>query len=245
MTELTAPAIEYRSKIRLDKIPRYLQEQPNWVFYTLPNKVPIKISAVHRGWPAEGWNARLEGDAAKAGARINDPSTWGLFEDLSSLWHSITSPKIAGPSCALVKELGIVVIDLDDPERKLKELRRNGQIKQLEEGQEGSQYSIEERIEKMLVDARKSQSEVLDIFRGHYIEKSSSGKGHHIFVVGAMPQGYERCKFGFHSSVFTSGQFIHMTGDIIDDCTGELYSGQDAIDRFVNKFAGTWGQVFG
>ena len=50
------------------------------------------------------------------------------------------------------------------------------------------------------------------MFQGHYIERSASGKGYHIFVLGKLP--HTRYKFSFHGSVFSAGQFINMTGNV-------------------------------
>ena len=112
-----------RAVIRFENIPPDLRGLPNWALYT-DKKAPIKISAVARGWPREGWNHKLEGADAQAGARINDPSTWGLMDDCYRYWCEAQErgdTMIVGPTLALQDELGMTVIDMDDPVAKIKE----------------------------------------------------------------------------------------------------------------------------
>jgi primase-polymerase (primpol)-like protein len=180
--------------IKFENIPTNLQELPHWALYT-EKKAPIKLSAVARGWPADGWNDGLTGEAAIAGAKSNDPSTWGTFEDCQRLWQRKT-PLIVGPAFALTEDIGITVIDLDDPETKLKNMDVKAPVKAM-----------------MLEAAQKSQGIALSMFAGHYIERSVSGKGAHIFVLGRLPA--MKYKFAFHGEVFGCCQFINMTGDVL------------------------------
>jgi hypothetical protein len=191
-----------RTDIKFENLPHDLQRLPNWAFYTTKKK-PIKLSAVARGWPEPGWNDGLEGDAAKAGARSNDENTWGLFDDCHRIWLQLRARQlpatdfIAGPSFALQEALGITVIDLDDPVEKV----------------EAMKGVTAEQKEKMIASARYHQNIALHMFNGHYIERSVSGKGYHIFVYGRLPD--MKYKFGFHGHVFGCCQFIHMTGNIL------------------------------
>lgn len=188
-----------RAVIRFENIPSHLQQLPNWALYT-DRKVPVKLSAVARGWPQQGWNHGLTGEDAKAGARSNDPRTWGTFDACYKCWQLAQErghKPIVGPSFALQEELGITVIDMDDPVAKA--------------GQKN--WVSEDAKVRGIQAALENQQITLGMFRGHYIEWSISGRGFHIFVLGRMPA--MRYKFSFYGSVFGCCQFINMTGDLM------------------------------
>lgn len=238
------PADRLKTFINFTTIPTCLRQLPNWALYTY-NKAPIKLSAVARGWPVQGWNDALTGPAAIAGAKSNDPTTWGLFDDCRTIYQRFVlesngpaSTIIQGPTVALTLEANITVIDLDNPERAL-ETKRSTLT--------GLPFTDEERA-PLLEAAYASQAEVLELFKGHYVERSASGTGWHIFVPGHLPQGH-RFKFGYHGSVFSVGQFINMTGNTSDlgmwkykgltgpVQPGEFHEDQLALNRFYDTYS--------
>ena len=165
--------------IQLHNIPASVRKWDNWGIYRSDKKPITLASAIN---------------CTDIGFKINDLEMHGgRFEDAERIISShdpevrrrAGRPPIVGPSLAVEERLETVVIDLDDPQYKLErreEARRDGGELL---GLNGKPMTDAE-FARAVASETETQQMILRAFRGHYIEKSMSGKGYHIFVQGAL-----------------------------------------------------------
>ncbi len=180
------------ARFKAHNIPLEFRDHARWALAST-KKTPMKISTMLM-------QQRLEG------AKINEPPTLGLFEDMRkamSMPH-VTSGngEIMAAGFAMLASLGVVCIDLDFPDNKIDEQARQGKL------------SLDDADKNKKTAHRVINSTVHEFYKeGAYVERSVSGRGYHIFFRAESP--HPLYSLGTFGNVYTDNQFIYLTGDKI------------------------------
>jgi hypothetical protein len=142
-------------------------------------------------------------------ASPTNPATWATAKEaietyLRSVSQSDPQKRFDGIGRVFVQSDGIIGFDLDN---------------------------IEKVKPQYLEDRRKFEEEILKL--STYIERSPSGKGYHVFMLGRMPLTGRRSS-QFQSELYSGDRYFTWTGNNINDIY-EVTEQQELIDWFLSQ----------
>lgn len=147
--------------------------------------IPAELRSLHQ-WVCAGEDKNPLNPRTGQPAKVNDPSTWGTFEEAASTGYQHIG-------FVLAKSDPYCIIDLDDPTT----IKIDGVI------------TLNPDLEEVERIATR-HSKILEAFPT-YAEVSQSGKGVHIVCRGEIPQGVRRQKVEIYSDL----RYIICTGSIL------------------------------
>lgn len=155
----------------------------------------------------------------------NDPSRLTSFADAARAVRMRRHAELAGVTLRMNSQQGLVCLDIDDVRGKLASMAATGTIS----------AEVQERADKQ----QRCNDEMLAYYlnAGAYVERSLSGNGWHVFVAGRLPA--DRYSFDFCGGIFTTGQFIHLTGDKHPQSGSNILVQHMALNQMVAHYVGT------
>ena len=78
--------------------------------------------------------------------------------------------------------------------------------------------------------------EILENFKGHYIEWSPSGNGLHILVIGGLPEGIRHKIPALGIEIYSHSRYFTVTGNILDGAGCSIRTAQTEINWLIEKY---------
>lgn len=180
-TEVVEVTSSTQSPISLENIPEELRGLTHWVGFKIENgrKVPI--------------DPKPSSAILELPAKINDPATWGSFEEVSTL---VNKGLAVAPGFAITKETGLIFVDFDCHMDSTSDLDEKKKI-------ENYYTSFAQQVRLC----------------GSYLETSISGQGLHLLAKGKLLDEYRKNKAPnkVPLEIYDDMRFMVMTGNVIDN----------------------------